>query len=79
MKYLKQKKKGEGLSEKFAKLCEQSTKTLRPPHPCPVCGKMSQQNTYPFCSTQCRAIDLNRWLSGAYILPPPLQKTDEEE
>ncbi|EJF76737.1 hypothetical protein MCQ_01679, partial [Candidatus Bartonella washoeensis Sb944nv] len=25
------------------------------------------------------AIDLNRWLSGAYILPPPPQKTDEEE
>ncbi|WP_455476314.1 DNA gyrase inhibitor YacG [Bartonella sp. B17] len=51
----------------------------RPSHPCPICGKMSQQNAYPFCSTRCRALDLNRWLSGAYILPPPSQKTDEEE
>ncbi|MET3560596.1 endogenous inhibitor of DNA gyrase (YacG/DUF329 family) [Bartonella japonica] len=55
------------------------TKTNRPPHPCPICGHKSQQNTYPFCSTRCRAIDLNRWLSGAYILPPPPQISDEEE
>ncbi|WP_455473957.1 DNA gyrase inhibitor YacG [Bartonella sp. B30(2025)] len=55
-------------------------KTLkRSPHPCPICGQTSQQNSYPFCSTRCRALDLNRWLSGAYILPSPSQKTDEEE
>nr|WP_244925520.1 hypothetical protein [Bartonella elizabethae] len=24
-------------------------------------------------------MDLNRWLSGAYILPPPSQISDEEE
>ncbi|WP_455480533.1 DNA gyrase inhibitor YacG [Bartonella sp. B12(2025)] len=53
--------------------------TCRPPHPCPICGQMSQQNAYPFCSTRCRSIDLNRWLSGAYILPPPPQISDEEE
>ncbi|EJF97847.1 DNA gyrase inhibitor YacG [Bartonella taylorii] len=52
---------------------------IRPPHPCPICGQMAQQNAYPFCSTRCRAIDLNRWLSGAYILPPPPQSSDEEE
>ncbi|AQX18859.1 hypothetical protein Bcsk_012580 [Bartonella sp. CDC_skunk] len=52
---------------------------LRPSRPCPECGKMSQQDSYPFCSSRCRAIDLNRWLSGAYVLPPPPQKTDEEE
>ncbi|UTO29426.1 DNA gyrase inhibitor YacG [Bartonella harrusi] len=44
-----------------------------------MCGQMAQQNAYPFCSTRCRAIDLNRWLSGAYILPPPPQMSDEEE
>ncbi|WP_375671218.1 DNA gyrase inhibitor YacG [Bartonella sp. SD1336NMGDW] len=54
-------------------------KETRLPHPCPICGQMAQQNAYPFCSTRCRAIDLNRWLSGAYILPPPPQKSDEEE
>ncbi len=52
---------------------------VRPPHPCPICGQMAQQNAYPFCSTRCRAVDLNRWLSGAYILPPPPQVSDEEE
>ncbi|WP_371923331.1 DNA gyrase inhibitor YacG [Bartonella sp. B1098] len=40
---------------------------------------MSQKFAYPFCSPRCRAIDLNRWLSGAYILPPPPQVSDEEE
>ncbi|WP_375666385.1 DNA gyrase inhibitor YacG [Bartonella sp. TT121SHDZB] len=54
-------------------------KQTRPPHPCPICGQMAQQNAYPFCSTRCRAIDLNRWLSGAYILPPPPHKSDDEE
>ncbi|WP_185913440.1 DNA gyrase inhibitor YacG [Bartonella massiliensis] len=54
-------------------------KESRPPHPCPICGKMSQKSAYPFCSPRCRAIDLNRWLSGAYILPPSPQVSDEEE
>ncbi|CBI76856.1 conserved protein of unknown function [Bartonella clarridgeiae 73] len=52
---------------------------LRSSRPCPECGKISQQDSYPFCSSRCRAVDLNRWLSGAYVLPPPPQKTDEEE
>ncbi|WP_332065721.1 DNA gyrase inhibitor YacG [Bartonella sp. CB189] len=52
---------------------------MRPAHPCPICGKISQKSTYPFCSTRCKAIDLNRWLSGAYILPASKQKDDEEE
>ncbi|WP_375673257.1 DNA gyrase inhibitor YacG [Bartonella sp. TS82HLJMH] len=90
-KQQKEKSKNEkkGTEEKLMK--EQMTKVrqekkelnlqkeIRPPHPCPICGQMSQQNAYPFCSTRCRAIDLNRWLSGAYILPPPPQKSDEEE
>ncbi|MCZ2328869.1 DNA gyrase inhibitor YacG [Bartonella sp. F02] len=54
-------------------------KKKRLPRPCPECGKMSQDKAYPFCSSRCRAVDLNRWLSGAYILPPPPQTTDEEE
>ncbi|WP_245407076.1 DNA gyrase inhibitor YacG [Bartonella tribocorum] len=44
-----------------------------------VCGQMSQKSAYPFCSSRCRAIDLNRWLSGAYILPLPPKISDEEE
>ncbi|WP_212112938.1 DNA gyrase inhibitor YacG [Bartonella queenslandensis] len=70
-------------SQSQRKFSEQKEPNLpkedRPPHPCPICGQMSQKSSYPFCSTRCRAVDLNRWLSGAYILPPPTQVSDEEE
>ena len=39
------------------------------PAPLPECGKPSARETYPFCSTRCKDIDLNRWLSGAYVIP----------
>ena len=37
--------------------------------PCPICGKPSQSATHPFCSKRCRDVDLNRWLSGSYVVP----------
>lgn len=53
---------------------------LRSPRPCPECGKPSTREAYPFCSERCRAIDLNRWLKGAYILPgKPFNNADEQE
>ncbi len=36
---------------------------------CPICGKPSQPATHPFCSKRCRDVDLNRWLSGSYVVP----------
>lgn len=42
---------------------------LRPRRPCPECGRPSARETYPFCSVRCKNIDLNRWLSGSYVLP----------
>ena len=42
---------------------------LRPRPPCPECGKPSTRDAFPFCSKRCKDIDLNRWLSGAYVLP----------
>ena len=42
---------------------------LRPKRPCPECGRPSSRDTYPFCSTRCKNVDLNRWLSGAYVIP----------
>jgi len=24
---------------------------------------------FPFCSDRCRLVDLNRWLSGDYVIP----------
>lgn len=49
---------------------------LKPTRPCPVCGKPSSQQFHPFCSGRCADIDLNRWLSGAYVIPA---RDDEEK
>jgi uncharacterized protein len=43
--------------------------TLKPTRPCPICGKPSSQQWHPFCSGRCADIDLNRWLSGTYVIP----------
>jgi endogenous inhibitor of DNA gyrase (YacG/DUF329 family) len=42
---------------------------LRPVVPCPICRKPSSQLNHPFCSARCQDIDLNRWLSGVYVIP----------
>lgn len=42
---------------------------LRPPRPCPECGRPSARETYPFCSKRCKDVDLNRWLSNRYVIP----------
>jgi endogenous inhibitor of DNA gyrase (YacG/DUF329 family) len=36
---------------------------------CPECGKPASPATLPFCSPRCRDVDLNRWLSGRYVIP----------
>ncbi|MEP2451782.1 MAG: DNA gyrase inhibitor YacG, partial [Nitratireductor sp.] len=33
---------------------------LRPRAKCPECGKPSARPTFPFCSTRCKDVDLNR-------------------
>jgi endogenous inhibitor of DNA gyrase (YacG/DUF329 family) len=43
---------------------------------CPICGKPASGPTLPFCSPRCRDVDLNRWLSGRYVIPG---KDDEED
>lgn len=50
---------------------------LRPRTKCPECGKPSANASFPFCSERCRALDLNRWLSGAYVLPRPIEPDEE--
>lgn len=43
--------------------------------PCPKCNKdiefekTSDVPTFPFCSKQCKLIDLGRWLDGTHALP----------
>lgn len=36
---------------------------------CPICGKPTVEAYKPFCSKRCADIDLNRWLSGSYVIP----------
>jgi endogenous inhibitor of DNA gyrase (YacG/DUF329 family) len=48
-----------------------------PAKPCPVCGKPADPATLPFCSKRCRDVDLNRWLSGTYVIPG--RPTDSED
>ena len=52
---------------------------LRKPRPCPECGKPSARATFPFCSERCKNVDLNRWLTGAYVIPRPLENDEEAE
>ncbi|WP_110753643.1 DNA gyrase inhibitor YacG [Phyllobacterium leguminum] len=52
---------------------------LRPTRPCPECGKPSSREDYPFCSPRCRSIDLNRWLSGAYVIPAVESADDSDD
>jgi endogenous inhibitor of DNA gyrase (YacG/DUF329 family) len=53
--------------------------TLKPTRPCPVCGKPSSQTHHPFCSGRCADIDLNRWLSGSYVIPAePVAEDDDD-
>ena len=50
----------------------------RPPAKrCPECGKPASGATLPFCSPRCRDVDLNRWLSGSYVIPG--KETDPED
>ena len=51
---------------------------LKPVRPCPICGKPSAQAFHPFCSARCADIDLNRWLSGAYVIPGKSLAEDED-
>ena len=49
---------------------------------CPICGKSAQEKYKPFCSKRCADIDLNRWLTGSYVIParddePPAENDDE--
>jgi endogenous inhibitor of DNA gyrase (YacG/DUF329 family) len=47
--------------------------------PCPECGKPANPATLPFCSPRCRDVDLNRWLSGRYVIPGRENSGEDEE
>ncbi len=43
---------------------------------CPICGKPAVEKYRPFCSARCADVDLNRWLTGSYVIPA---RDDEPE
>ena len=46
--------------------------------PCPTCGKPSQAEYRPFCCKRCADVDLQRWLSGRYVIPGGHADEDED-
>jgi hypothetical protein len=46
---------------------------------CPICGKPAVEEFRPFCSKRCADIDLNRWLSGTYVIPAADDSGDDDE
>ncbi|MCK5931168.1 hypothetical protein SAMN06297251_103274 [Fulvimarina manganoxydans] len=50
---------------------------LRPKRRCPECGRAADRVHFPFCSDRCKSVDLNRWLSGRYVIPGPAVSSDQ--
>ena len=46
---------------------------------CAVCGKPVDPRYKPFCSKRCADVDLNRWLSGRYVIPGAEVPDDEDD
>ncbi|WP_171015740.1 DNA gyrase inhibitor YacG [Devosia sp. FKR38] len=42
---------------------------VAPARKCPICGKPTVAAFKPFCSKRCADVDLNRWLTGGYVIP----------
>ncbi|KKB85986.1 DNA gyrase inhibitor [Devosia limi DSM 17137] len=55
------------------------TETPTPTKRCPICGKPAVEKYRPFCSSRCADVDLNRWLTGVYVIPGDAGKTDDSE
>jgi endogenous inhibitor of DNA gyrase (YacG/DUF329 family) len=36
---------------------------------CPICERPAEAAFRPFCSKRCADVDLQRWLSGRYVVP----------
>ena len=47
---------------------------------CPICKKPVKAGApdFPFCSERCRAADLGKWASGAYVIPSPVNDISDE-
>jgi uncharacterized protein len=45
---------------------------------CAICGKPAVAEFRAFCSRRCADVDLNRWLSGVYVVPGKAEETEDE-
>jgi len=43
--------------------------SVAPLRKCPICSKPAVEAFRPFCSKRCADVDLNRWLTGSYVIP----------
>jgi uncharacterized protein len=53
--------------------------TERATQSCPICGKPAADRFRPFCSARCSDVDLNRWLSGVYVVPGKAEEDEDGE
>jgi uncharacterized protein len=44
---------------------------------CPICGKPAVAQFRAFCSRRCADVDLNRWLSGVYVVPGKAEEAED--
>ncbi len=57
------------------------TSKPKPKPKCPACGKpaVKKDNAFfPFCSEQCRLIDLGHWLASGYSVPSSLDREGKD-
>ena len=45
----------------------------------PDLRQAGDDEAYPFCSRRCANVDLNRWLSGTYVIPAAEDEPAEDE
>ena len=45
---------------------------------CPICGRPAEADFRPFCSRRCADLDLQRWLTGRYVVPAAEDDSEED-
>ena len=45
---------------------------------CALCGKPQSKSYKPFCSANCKLIDLGNWMNGDYKLPSEENPSEAE-
>lgn len=55
--------------------------SMAAPLQCPTCEVEvpTDSPAYPFCSQRCRLLDLDRWITGKFVVSRPLDARDVEE